>query len=425
MKKGFSGIMDMANEAHNDIINNKHPSISIPNEYIVYDRMPREAPTEASLETLSDFIIYDNPRSTKVVGTVSRGEIVKRTSCIAYTYPKKNPVRITRAIKCYKKNNSSNSPEGPLLEIGSYVYLLMYTGEGTYLGWYKGEEVWWLQGCEINNVYSKTASNSWGNYEGDSLSQNLFVEVWYKIVKNDGTTGWTLVAQNGDFSNEPVKPYYGHRTVSTNTNTNTNVINNNEINSSNGKLIIFASLLILLIMIGLNNTNNYNTPTNSNNTTKTVTNSSTQNSTPKNTSKSNKPKAPIEPIAKQNIITGYDNTKPLLNNNGLCELTVDNTKNNMPVYVRIWNVTDNVPVRAFYISQGDEFTANNLDPGWYQVRYIELYDNDVPATGAKSESFELEQINTYNGIQYSQMTLTLYKVKNGNTYTSSIPADEI
>ena len=190
------------------------------------------------------------------------------------------------------------------------------------------------------------------------------------------------------------------------------------------KLLIFASILILLVVIGLNNTNSTDTSSKPNNTAKQVTNNS-QQPTSSNNTKSNKPKAPIEPIAKQNVITGYDDTKPILNDDGSCELTVDNTRNNMPVYVRIWDVTNNVPVRAFYISQGDEFTAYNLAPGWYQVRYIELYDNDFPSTGTKSENFELEQINTYNGIQYSQMTLTLYKVRNGNTYTSSIPADQI
>ena len=393
---------------------------NIPNEYSVYDRMPREAPTEAPLEVISNFSLYDNPRSATVIGSVSKGEVVNRVSCIVYTYPQKYPVRVVRPIKCYKKNNHSNSPEGPLLEIGSYVYLLMYTGEGTYLGWYKGEEVWWLQGSEIDNLYGKICKNSWGKYEGDVLSKNLSVEVWYKIKKIDGTAGWTLVAQNGDFSHEPVKPFYGHKPVATNNDVKST--NSNANDSSMGKLLFFASILILLVLIGLNNTNNYNTSTSKNNPAKQVTNNSQQTAT-SNDTKSNQ--APIEPIAKNNVITGYDDTKPILNADGLCELTVDNSRNNMPVYVRIWDIKDNVPVRAFYISQGDKFTADNLSPGWYQVRYIELYDNDFPSTGAKSENFELEQTNTYNGIQYSQMTLTLYKVRNGNTYTSSIPADQI
>ena len=134
---------------------------------------------------------------------------------------------------------------------------------------------------------------------------------------------------------------------------------------------------------------------------------------------------PIQPIAKANVNTGYDTSKPLLNDDGLCELTVDNSQNDMPVYVRIWDMNSYKPVRAFYISSGDEFTAYNLTPSIYEVRYIELYDNDFPTLGSKSEQFSLEQITDAFGIQYSQMSLTLYKVRNGNTHTIAIPADQI
>ena len=76
----------------------------------------------------------------------------------------------------------------------------------------------------------------------------------------------------------------------------------------------------------------------------------------------NKVNAPIEPIAKGNIVTGYDSSKPILNDTGMCELTVDNSRNDMPVYVRVWDMNSYQPVRAFYISQGEEFTAYNLTP---------------------------------------------------------------
>ena len=56
-------------------------------------------------------------------------------------------------------------------------------------------------------------------------------------------------------------------------------------------------------------------------------------------------------VPKKGVITGYDDNHPYLNDNGLCEITIDNTKNNMPVYVRIWDMQQHKPVRAFYIRQ--------------------------------------------------------------------------
>ena len=137
------------------------------------------------------------------------------------------------------------------------------------------------------------------------------------------------------------------------------------------------------------------------------------------------PKPPAEPVARSGVRTGYDPEQTRQNATGLCSVTVDNTQNNMPVYVRIWDMVRHTPVRAFYIRQGEEFTAENITPGLYEVRYIELYENDAPAQGAKSEQFHLEQRQTYGGTQYSEISLTLYKVRNGNMQTTSIAADEI
>ncbi|MBR1805371.1 MAG: hypothetical protein IJ774_03170 [Selenomonadaceae bacterium] len=127
-----------------------------------------------------------------------------------------------------------------------------------------------------------------------------------------------------------------------------------------------------------------------------------------------------ETVAKIGVITGYVYDHPILNDGGLCEFTVDNTRNDMPVYVRIWDVDAQVPVRAFNIAQGDKFTAENLSPGTYEVRYMYLYENDVPPYGNKSEPTTLEQYETYDGTRYSTVSLTLYKVHGGNTTTTRI-----
>lgn len=391
-----------------------------PVEYIVKDRMPAEAPVEANLEVLSNFDLYDSPRSNKVITSVSTGDIVHRTSCIVYTTPAKYPIKILRQIRCYKKNNGGSAPAGPFLQPGKYVYLLTYTGEGTYLGWYEGEEAWWLKGWEIAHLSDANPQQPWGEYIGNSAPRNLSIEVWYYVKKNDGNAGWVMVAQNGEYFPNKLKVKYNVKPPTpAQRDPSSNIKTPNQSQASSSSIgamlrkhpLAFAAvfLLILGFFFGGNNTNK-----------------STPKNTPKTiTSTNNKANIPIEPIAKKNVITGYDSSKPILNDDGLCELTIDNTSNDMPVYVRVWDMNSYQPVRAFYIAQGEEFTAYDLTPSTYEVRYIELYDNDFPANGSKSELFELEQIESAYGIQYSQMSLTLYKVRNGNTQTTSIPASQI
>lgn len=40
---------------------------------------------------------------------------------------------------------------------------------------------------------TKKTGAPWGQYEGVLTTNNLSVEVWYCLSKEDGTTGWTMV----------------------------------------------------------------------------------------------------------------------------------------------------------------------------------------------------------------------------------------
>ena len=148
-------------------------------------------------------------------------------------------------------------------------------------------------------------------------------------------------------------------------------------------------------------------------------------SAPKKETQNTQSKKKVDPIPKSGVYTEYDYSQEILNNDGLCEFTVDNTRNDMPVYVRIWDMNLLKPVRAFTIAQGEKFTVEDLSPGRYEVRYKELYENDVPPFGSKSEIFYLEQYETFSGISYSVMELTLYKVVGGNTRTTQIDVNDV
>ena len=130
-------------------------------------------------------------------------------------------------------------------------------------------------------------------------------------------------------------------------------------------------------------------------------------------------------VPRANIRTGYAPNAAILNNNGYCKLTIDNTRNSEPVYVRLWTTSPSRPVREFFIAARDSFTMQNLNPGSYELRYKYLYENREAEVGTKSETFQLTQTETYDGIRYSVSTITLYKVANGNFRSTSINANDI
>ncbi len=130
-------------------------------------------------------------------------------------------------------------------------------------------------------------------------------------------------------------------------------------------------------------------------------------------------------IPKKNILTQYISNSPLLKNNGLCELTIDNSKNDTPIYGRLWTADTSVPVRAFTINSHDKFVLRNIEAGKYEIRYKCLYENTEATQGVKSQTFDLEETETENGINYSVVSVTLYKVRYGNFKTTEISVNDI
>ena len=78
------------------------------------------------------------------------------------------------------------------------------------------------------------------------------------------------------------------------------------------------------------------------------------------------------------------------------------------------------PVRQFYIPAGQLFTAKEIQPGQYDLRY------QVLSSGArfKAEAFSLAEVATEDGVRYQRMEMTLYKVKDGKMRTTPISETE-
>lgn len=116
--------------------------------------------------------------------------------------------------------------------------------------------------------------------------------------------------------------------------------------------------------------------------------------------------------------SGYLENFPKEHTDGLSNLTIDNSRNSSDVHVKLYHLSADggIDVRNAFIKAGSSFTMNKIRAGMYDVRYRDLTDGGL----SKSESFELEEIPVGNSIQYSMMTMTLYKIANGNMQTQSI-----
>jgi hypothetical protein len=106
---------------------------------------------------------------------------------------------------------------------------------------------------------------------------------------------------------------------------------------------------------------------------------------------------------------------PVLSDTGLSKVVVDNSQNDSDVFVKLVSVGGAAafPVRSFYIPARGSFTMTNIDAGRYDIRYRDLSSGHL----ARSEAFTLNETPTSDGTEYSEYTMTLYKVVNGNMQT--------
>jgi len=121
-------------------------------------------------------------------------------------------------------------------------------------------------------------------------------------------------------------------------------------------------------------------------------------------------------------ISSYIHGYKILNNDGLSKVTIDNSQNNSDVFVKLvsLNGPKAYPVRNIFILAYEKFTLDNVTAGKYDIRYRDLNSGHL----ARSESFDVDEISTYNSINYSDITMTLYKVLDGNMETYDLAESE-
>jgi hypothetical protein len=118
---------------------------------------------------------------------------------------------------------------------------------------------------------------------------------------------------------------------------------------------------------------------------------------------------------------GYMEGYATFNNSGMSSVTVDNTGNDTDVFVKLVSAGGRGKVvRTVFIPAFQKFKVEKVDAGRYDVRYRDLDSGAI----SKSEPFTLVQTETEEGIRYSNISMTLYKVSNGNMQTYAIPENE-
>jgi hypothetical protein len=118
--------------------------------------------------------------------------------------------------------------------------------------------------------------------------------------------------------------------------------------------------------------------------------------------------------------SGYIKKYPLKANDGYSSLTIKNDENDSDVYVKVFDLNKSKakPVRYFFVRARESFTAEKITPGKYDVRYRDLNSGSM----TKTPEFQFTETKENGSIKYSDMTMTLYKVANGNMHTE--PIDE-
>lgn len=108
-------------------------------------------------------------------------------------------------------------------------------------------------------------------------------------------------------------------------------------------------------------------------------------------------------------------------NNGLSSFTVDITQGSADAEVKLY--TSGIAARSFFVREGTKFTAEKLSPADYTMRYKIVTAGKARVYRAK-DVFTLSETETETGTRFSRVTVTLYKVRDGNMRADEVPEEQ-
>jgi TPR repeat protein len=128
--------------------------------------------------------------------------------------------------------------------------------------------------------------------------------------------------------------------------------------------------------------------------------------------------APVDEVVQR--LTGYLGEEQQIFEVGRSTFTVDNSDGAASAEVRLYR--GNKRIRSFFVQVGSTFTADKLPPGIYRFRYKINMNGKMTVFEAK-EDFVLAETPVENGIRSSKMSVTLFKVPNGNLRMAEVSPD--
>lgn len=114
-------------------------------------------------------------------------------------------------------------------------------------------------------------------------------------------------------------------------------------------------------------------------------------------------------------VPGYE----VRNADGLSTVTVDNSRNSSAMFVKLIPAEGGL-ARAFYVPGNESFTLRRVTAGSYQIHYQDLSDGSYWG----SQPFDVTEIREPDGKRFSKISITLFKVLNGNFDTHPLTASD-
>ena len=117
--------------------------------------------------------------------------------------------------------------------------------------------------------------------------------------------------------------------------------------------------------------------------------------------------------------SGYIPGRPIRNNDGRSEFTVDNTRISKDVLVKLVEVGSTTAARTFQVKANSKFTVRNLRAGSYKLMHRH---RGSCRSSVADDTFDVEEVSEERGIRYSIMSVTLYEVQGGNLQMDDMSA---
>lgn len=171
--------------------NRSAEAATAPTDYAVWDRRPSEDRLYDKYIATKEIDLVSKPHGLDVVKTLYPGDTMDGVSCVVYSHPSKHAIEVTRTTRVLKYHGSyKNQQDYITLFPGTYVYLIMYVGEGDYYALYCTQYDTQLISVPSGIENLDDRQNPWARYVGEATDKDLDVDFWMCYRAEDGTVGW-------------------------------------------------------------------------------------------------------------------------------------------------------------------------------------------------------------------------------------------